>query len=186
MAFVSASLIQTHRQRMLCLIMLLDENPFIPSRCQRGRPGKASHSASARSPHFPVWCWSGRCCDCGNCAHSCLKNKATRWCNEAKRRGDTNSDSLFKMSFSSLCISHGQSWWARPSLYVTVHFSSSQFIINSLWKMQHETSDSARIRTSGRSTLTHSWQQRDDWPSLHLPHPSLPQGSWRSAQCSPE
>lgn len=47
----------------------------LPSHYQLGRPGTAFHSTSARSPRFPAWCLSGRCCDCGNCAHSCLKNK---------------------------------------------------------------------------------------------------------------
>lgn len=51
---------------------------ILPSHYQRGRPGTASHSASALSPRFPVWCLSGRCCGCGNCAHSCLKNKVRR------------------------------------------------------------------------------------------------------------
>lgn len=35
------------------------------------------------------------------------------------------------------------------------------------------------------NSVTHWWQQRDDWPCLHLSHPSLLQDLWQSAQCSP-
>lgn len=50
----------------------------LPFRCQRGQQGRAFHTVSARSPRFLAWCLSERCCDFGNCAHSCLKDKTRR------------------------------------------------------------------------------------------------------------
>lgn len=47
----------------------------LPFRCRRGRRGRAFHTTSAPSPHFLAWCLSERCCDFGNCAHSCLEDK---------------------------------------------------------------------------------------------------------------
>lgn len=70
------------KEKMLPLIL--------PSHCQRGQPDTASRLASAPSPHFPAWCLSGRCCDCGNCVHSCLERQ------EMERK---TSKSLFKISF---------------------------------------------------------------------------------------
>lgn len=59
-------------------------NTNTPSHCQPDPQGKVFHRVFARFPHVPAWCWSGICCGCENCVHSCLKKR------ERKKRMTTN------------------------------------------------------------------------------------------------
>lgn len=61
-------------------------NRLTPSRCQPDPPGTVSHTVSAQSPHAPVWCWSGRCCGCENCARSCLHRRRKRRISWGRKR----------------------------------------------------------------------------------------------------
>lgn len=103
-----------------------------------------------------------------------------------EKRGE---ESLIQTPYLKCHSIHYIPWTKLMSkIFTLCHFAFLIFVpyyAFTLKKIWHEMFDSTSIRTSGRSTVTHWWQQRDGWPSLHLSHPSLPQDLWQSAQCSP-
>lgn len=156
--------------KLYCTFHVFKENSpvALPSHSQLGRPGTICHRASAPSPRSLVWCLSGRCCDCGNCAHSCLDNKARGRENVIQFSISPLDGRVRSCSLStSLYISHLCTWKLPKKIYLT-------------WNRGIECETWQKIQS-----VTHWWQQHVGWPSLHRSHPSLPRDSWRSALCSP-